>query len=402
MNLFSFKVSKILLYLFSIALALGTWNPFVPYQYEVEERSGLDMSQIISVLFIGSLLFVPNIRIKKNRFLKVSGVFFGVVLMSTVINSLSLMTMSTIVFFVKFALVLLLFHVLPQLFKISPKLFFWSAFLFSITCAILSICYSLGYLYSYVFISHGRVFFWGENPNSTSARYGIAFLLLLHVIVRNPLRWGGWRHILWLPLPFILNLIMATGSRGSFLTLLICILVYLAYLPFRSKGYKWLLAFCLPIGIYFAITYFAKTNQEYSLFERLTDSIERGEDADRGKLNKDAIQIFMDNPVYGVGIQHFQDEMLIRFHEIRTVHNLYLYVLAVSGIIGFGPFVMLLFYLLKSSYEIRKSSSLPLTLFIYIFLLAYKTGGILTYMLMWYVFAIIIAFSYIYKRKKCV
>ena len=182
--------------------------------------------------------------------------------------------------------------------------------------------------------------------------------------------------------------------------LLISIIVYLAYIPFRKRSNKLLLAVILPVSIYFFIGYIAEANQEYSLFERLTSSFEGGEDAGREKLNRDAFLIFTDNPIFGVGVQHFQEEMILSFNENRTVHNLYLYLLAVAGIVGFSCFIMFLWSLLKSSFKMRMYSALPLTLLVYITVLAYKTGGILTYMLMWYVFAIIIAFYNLYQDER--
>ena len=401
MNTLASNLSKILLFFFSITLALGTWNPFVPFQYEIGGGNGYDLSQIVSVLFIVSLLFGLNVHIStKNKLLITSSLFFLSVLLSAIINGVSVITTSTVIFFVKLTLVLLLCHLLSQLFTRSPKLIYLSAFIFSIVCVILAVGYSYGYLDQFLLVSKGRVFFWGENPNSTSARYGIAFLFILHFIIKNPLGFSKWRHILWLALPSILNLIMATGSRGSFLILLVSILIYLVYIPFRSKGYKLLLTFFFPIALYFSIGYIARSNQEYSLFERLSESVEEGKDAGRKELNEEAIQIFLDNPLSGIGVQNFQNEMITKFNEDRTVHNLYLYVLAISGIVGFTCFVFFLYYLVRGSYAIRRYSSLPLTLFVYMSLLSYKTGGILTYMLMWYVFSIIIALSIIYKPDR--
>ena len=142
-----------------------------------------------------------------------------------------------------------------------------------------------------------------------------------------------------------------------------------------------------------------KTNQDYSLFQRLTATVESGEDAGRRELNREAIQIFKDKPLLGVGVQRFQNEMILRFNEERTVHNLYLYILAVSGIVGLICFGLFLFHLSKDSYAIRKGTSLAITLLIYVFFLAYKTGGALTYMLMWYVFGVIISLYKIHSSR---
>ena len=396
------SASKVLLYLFSAVLALGTWNPFLPFQFQEEEQSGFALYQIIVVLFVALLFFVPKNRKINNKDTKIYLiVLFLLVFLSTVFNSLSMMTVGTMIFFVKFALVLALCYLLPRLFTFSPELIFKSAFIFSIVCTILSIVYAFGYLDQFSEISKGRFYFWGENPNSTSARYGLAFLFILHIIIDNPLGLSKWRHLLWLSLPFLLNFIMASGSRGSFLILLISILTYLAFAPFRSKNYKWLLVFILSTGLLWGIEYIATNNQDYVLFERLNDSVEHGEDAGRDRLNGEAIQIFLDNPIYGVGVHDFQAEMKARFSEELTVHNLYVYLFAISGLLGGCCFLAFLLHLFKNAYVARRYTSLSLSLFIYMALLAYKTGGILTYSLMWYVFSIIISVAVFNKYDIC-
>jgi O-antigen ligase len=374
---------------------MGTWNPFVPYHFQ-EGQSSSSLTQLITILFVVCLFVSQKLQKEKNNdFAHFLIVLFLIILLSTILNSLSVITFETLMFFIKFAIVLTLCCLLPRLFVYSPKLIYQSIFIFSIVCTILSIAYALGYLDFFVYIKKGRFYFWGENANSTSARYGLAFLFIIHIIVNNPLELSKWRHLLWLSLPFILNLIMATGSRGSFLILLISIITYFAFVPIRNKNNKWILILFLSIGLYWSIVYISSNNQEYSLFDRINKSFVRGDDAGREELNEKALEIFMDNPIYGVGIQDFQDEMMARFHENRTVHNLYFYLLAISGILGFGCFAAFLFYLLRKAFATRRYTSLALALFLYMFLLASKTGGILTYIMMWYVFSIIISLAVI-------
>ena len=388
---FTYKITNILVILFSIALALGTWNPLVAYNPQVASSS-FDLSQIISVLFIFSLIpITAGKHLVKISFGKELAILFLAIFSSTIFNSISALGFSDLIFFIKLALVMLLCYLLPRLFLIKPEFLYRSMLFFSITCAIISIWFFLGGMSEYIILDKGRVSFWGENPNSTSARFVAAFLFLLHFIISEKKRLKKYRFLLLLPLPLVLNLIMATGSRGSFLILLICTIIYLAFLPFRNSNYKIVFAFVIPVALYFSISYFARTNQEYSLLERLNNSIELGEDAGRAELNKDAFNIFIDHPLIGVGEANFQDEMVSRYNEERTVHNLYLYLLAVSGIIGFITFFVFLYRLFIGSIRIRRLAPIALTLLIYIFLLSYKTGGILTYMLMWYIFAIIIA-----------
>jgi hypothetical protein len=251
----------------------------------------------------------------------------------------------------------------------------------------------------YLSIDRGRVIFWGENPNSTSARYVMAFICIINLIIKNPLQLGKYRHIMWLFLPPIFNMVMASGSRGSFLILIICILIYLIYAPTNLKITKIIFFLFFPILIYQIALFYIRNNQDYSIFERLNDTIETRDDTGREELQRDAITIFYDYPIIGTGTIKFQEEMKARFNEDRTVHNLYVYVLTVSGFLGFIPFILYLFSLMRKSLSIRNKEPLALILFLYMFFLAYKTGGILTYILMWFVFAVINSLYHIEKSK---
>ncbi len=390
---------RILLYIFSISLALGTWNPFIPFDpFKINDGNGFEPAQIISVLFIGFLLFVPKSdRISENRIELI--ILFFTILFSTMLHSLSYMGMGSIIFFLKFALVITLFVLLPRLFLINNKLLYHSLLIFSLVCAIIAMLYSSGSMNEYLSIDRGRVIFWGENPNSTSARYVMAFICIINLIIKNPLQLGKYRHIMWLFLPPIFNMVMASGSRGSFLILIICILIYLIYAPTNLKITKIIFFLFFPILIYQIALFYIRNNQDYSIFERLNDTIETRDDTGREELQRDAITIFYDYPIIGTGTIKFQEEMKARFNEDRTVHNLYVYVLTVSGFLGFIPFILYLFSLMRKSLSIRNKEPLALILFLYMFFLAYKTGGILTYILMWFVFAVINSLYHIEKSK---
>ena len=148
---------------------------------------------------------------------------------------------------------------------------------------------------------------------------------------------------------------------------------------------------CGVILLGIAVSLISSRHSEFSLFSRLENSFEYGETGGREKLNSYSLQIFEESPLIGKGTIGYSKEMSVKFNEYRSVHNLYIYVLATSGIIGFSLFMFFMMTLLTKSIQIRKSNHLPLIIFGYVFLLAYKTGGVLTYLLMWYLFAVIIS-----------
>lgn len=162
--------------------------------------------------------------------------------------------------------------------------------------------------------------------------------------------------------------------------------------PTNSILKKYLLLIFFIIGGVSFIVYTLQENPDYSLFDRLESSVKNGSTGERDILNRYAWNIFSDYPVIGVGSLGFSDEMMCRYHESRTVHNMYMYILAASGILGACSFFLFLLSIASNVLRIVKKNSLPLIILGFILFLAYKTGGILTYLLMWYLFSVIISF----------
>lgn len=71
--------------------------------------------------------------------------------------------------------------------------------------------------------------------------------------------------------------------------------------------------------------------------------------AGRFELWENGIQLFLDNPLFGVGLFQFRSEMLERFGSTMFAHNTYLGILVESGVIGlflFLFFLSVVFFLL--------------------------------------------------------
>lgn len=389
------KFTLILLVAFSVLLALGSWNPFVPMSTPQEDNNGFDLSQIYSVIFIMYLFFfrlsVPT-QLRFSSWKKYLVSFYVFFVLSTIYWSLNDIDFSTGLFFLKLFLSVSLCFLLPTVFLYDIRYLYYSIACFSITCALIAFAFSIGLLEDYIRFANGRVSVFGENPNSTSGRITIAFVLLLYLIIRNPLRWTRLRYLLILLFFPMLIMIMASGSRGSFLILCLCILLFFILTPSINKFKKYLLLFCSILLLLGGIFQISLHNDEFSLFSRLENTIEEGSSGGRDVLNQHAFEIFKDFPIIGKGMLGFSKEMYFRYNETLTVHNLYLYILATTGIIGFILFTAFIFLLMTKVLNIRKKDHLPLIMMVFVCLLAYKTGGILTYLLMWYLFSIVITF----------
>ncbi|MBE6311003.1 MAG: O-antigen ligase family protein [Bacteroidales bacterium] len=381
------QLGTILLVLFSISLALGSFNPLNPNAYE-DESSGVGLVQVISVVYIFFMILVYKCKTKFISWRVPLCVFFVVITLTTLLQYMEYQTFGTYMNLIKLFLVVLLCLYLPRVFEKDKNKILLSIIVYTITCSVIAVAYMLGLMEEYVRYNGGRLFLFGENPNSMSSRYVLAVIFLVHLLLKNPMRLNAKRWLSIIMLVPLVYIIIASGSRGSFLIIMFCVCMYVFFSNFRNKLVKPL--FCLVIllsGLYI-VNKIAESDVEFSLFERLSDTAKSGDDAGRGELNKMAYDIFMDSPIFGVGIQGFTVEMNERFRERLTVHNLYMYILATSGIVGFVAFTLFVLSLLKYSIAIRKKDFLPFILMLFIILLVYKTGGALTYMLMWYVFSI--------------
>ena len=224
--------NSVFIIIFSGVLALGTWNPFVPVSSFENADSGFGIAQIVSVFFIMYLVLRKNISsIIMNRWSNVLYTFFTVFSLTTLLCNLNEISLSTIIFLFKFLLVILLCLQLPKLFVENRNYVYISIYVFSIVSSIIAVLFWCGLLEQYITINQGRFSLFGENPNSTSARFSLAFILLLHVILKNPFFWSKKRFFQLVLLMPLINIVLASGSRGSFIILVISTFLYLILFP---------------------------------------------------------------------------------------------------------------------------------------------------------------------------
>lgn len=182
--------------------------------------------------------------------------------------------------------------------------------------------------------------------------------------------------------------VFAGGSRGNFLILFICLFLYLLLYKSKRTFQKYLCIVLLTVIPLFTVYIFADT-EEFSLVKRLEETVENGDDGGRKALEEKSLLIFYDYPILGSGFFKQKYEMKSRFKEDRPVHNMFIFILSCTGVIGCIFFISFYLYFGLKAFEIKNKSPLSLILFIYTTLLVYKTGGVFLYIIWWYVFAII-------------
>ena len=373
-----FQRKHLPIYLFSFFLAFGKFDPF--------GTNGLyfDALTLIAIFYIA----VSTDVLKRIDLYKVQLFYlFSVAILFFLAGLLYGFTIVEVSYLnVKYIAAIIIFWFFTHVFRKDPILCYFSILIFSISSALIASLYSLGFLDSYALIRSSRLYLFEENPNSSSSRMAISFIVLLYFVVQNPLNFTKLRYLLFLGIPSIITFIIATGSRGSFLAIVfgIVLIVYFSSIRVVTK-------ISLGVVSFIALLILIQSLNDTTLMERLTGSSLTGS---REEIWGDALSIFYDHP-WGVGEGGYLTEMMSRFSYIKDTHNFFLYILVCGGWLSL--FFILLFLKDIGVYaweRIKMRESLAIIIFVFLIYLAGKTGGAMTYLIMWYFMAVTYSLNY--------
>jgi O-antigen ligase len=131
-----------------------------------------------------------------------------------------------------------------------------------------------------------------------------------------------------------------TGSRGGMLATTVALLVVPLSMTRLSPGRLMTATMMLAAAGVLAVAYVPQT-----LIERLATTgveVEGGSFGGRGKLWKAGLQVFPENPVFGVGTGGYKSAITPKLGPAAQVaHNSYLSVLIEQGIVGFVLYMMM-------------------------------------------------------------
>lgn len=212
------------------------------------------------------------------------------------------------------------------------------------------------------------------NPNS------IASIIALGVIGLVGLRYGPDRaqskapRLFWVWIALLTGAIVYSGSRGAALALMIGLSVY----PLSRGNVKLkiklasvaLVALVVLVWASFQVD-FVRARWEKTLYE--------GDVAGRFEIYQTALQMFAEQPLLGWGPARHYLELGHRLGlEQRNTHNLYLWPLIETGLLGAIPFFIGLGLCWKSAWSARKTVQglLPAAMLLFYLALAMKSNQI--------------------------
>lgn len=241
-------------------------------------------------------------------------------------------------------------------------------------------------------IGESRLTFLGTNANKMAMVYVYSFFICLFLIDR--ITTGKQSNGVLIKISGLLLIMIVflyvmgnMASRGAFACVLCGLLYYFIIYKQTKSALKKIAIVFLGIAI---IVYGYDYLSNIYIFSRRMEMMSEGYYGERDILVKAAFEIFVDNPVFGVGLSEVINIIGSHLEDAKTPHNLYLYVLSSGGIIGFSIFMAIIYktvvMVFKQGY--KKKRLLPILLFIGILLDYAKNGGALTTSVNYVFFAI--------------
>ncbi len=165
---------------------------------------------------------------------------------------------------------------------------------------------------------------WGifEDPNDLCLMF-ITAIPLLYAEFRV-LRFPVMKALALLAIPLAVHAAILTNSRGGFVGVYAMVA---AYISVRLKGYKRWVLIAVSVAL---VTFIAPSRFGGKLTQQ----------QDRSVLWGDGIAMFKTHPLFGVGYYEFGNFS----SDHKVAHNTYVHVLAETGIVGYIPFFLMLYF----------------------------------------------------------
>lgn len=375
------KLINSLIYLFSMFMALGTFDPIL---------GGLPIQSIdfLFILIVALILFFYPRKLTDNIFsfdyFLLLSIFFAFGFSQIIYGYGELLKP---LFNTKFLLCITFFVVLKGYLEGKQDIIHKALLLYSLSAFIFSI-YILFLNPSLYVIHKGQMLVLDENPNSTSSRFAVAGTYIIYFIIYNPLGWGKERFWLFWGLPTIFFLVIASGSRGSLLALMLGTYI-IVILSGISKKIKLFLTI-LSIAISIVITNYLFSSADLSA--RWEKALE-GDTAGRVDIWIAVTNIVSEYPL-GVGETGYLEKILNLYGKYIDTHNLFLYILVCGGFLSLILYIIFLIRMLYNSLSVYMLNRdiLPFLIFILMVFISSKTGGAITYLLFWFLLSIVASY----------
>ena len=238
-------------------------------------------------------------------------------------------------------------------------------------------------------LSNGRIYIGGSLPNNLAFNglYVLGFFLLFLSGFR--VKSFLLKSLIAFIVISIIILILNTGSRSAFLSLLIMFVVFLVF----NKKKLILLSILITISFIFYENFSV-------IIERLNSTFLSGEIGGRWKIINFSLDLISSNFIFGVGPDQFDLLSEAKFGYSPSPHNVFLEVYLYGGLIAFALTVCIFYKLIKYTYKsYRLNGNYFYLILVPPFVIQALSGQVFNNKIIFFLFAIIISSQSNYKKE---
>ena len=378
------------LLLFVFGVNFENWDPF-------GLQGVFSIAKMTAIVYIVSWIpFMDKIKVKPLKPLLIPLILYLLVdFFSSAINNIYTTGILDTFNIKLFQLLILLILIVSHIYH-NNALLKWIMYSFIANVLLLSILSALGIGYEVSEVQDGaRLTLFGENPNMIGMKASFASVMLFYFIFNAKKLWT--KVLLVFPLLLIISMLIATASRGALLSIFVGLGIMV--LIQRTSAKRKIVLISIGIGVSaWLFNYIMTTNENFAM--RMNVFLEEG-NTGRNDLWEGAYSIIMDNLIIGVGRPGALPVMQEYIGRAMDPHNVFLYVLMTTGLLGFVFFMTFLGRLAIRLFKDFKQTNNAIYLVLFAILLfnMAKGGGMINTTFLWFFFAVLIGSTINNKNK---
>lgn len=380
-------VQEFALYLFFLSL---NFEMFEPLNSEV-----ISLTKLTGIIYFITIL--PEIKefLRTDGFGDILALIFTFFALLTFINLLNVNEVSSEFFNFSIFQNIILFWLLVNHVKKDYLILEKGMLYFLYGSFSVALMYFAGFGVSYI---GGRLTMFFENSNTLGIKMTICLIILMVTIVQDRAQLGKIRYLLLLFVPFMLDFILATGSRVSIIALILSVVVLI--ILFKTNNFSEKIVASL-IGIFGLVMLGYNIIQSDLVRDRLIDSAEKGDLAGRDEIWEIILPLVKEHPIFGVGDTGYAFYTNIAFGHERSPHNVILELLCLTGFVGLSIFLIFLYKVMIKGFQTYKKDGQLLSILLAIPILGLILGGqLITRKMGWVIFAYMVSVSAIRRTTK--
>lgn len=284
-----------------------------------------------------------------------------------------------------FFLNLLVFVILCNYSMVDKKVILKGLLVLSLSSFLLVIFYFLGLGGEGLF--EGRFTIFGMNENILGLTLCISILTLLSIVFENNFFLDKKRYLFLVMVPFLFVLMLNTGSRGAFISLLLGISSFLYFKKSITPLKKYSI---LAITVFTSILLWFLFLKTSVIGERLLSSVNEGDLGSRELIWISIYDVIVNNYIIGIGETGYAEKMMNWFNDVPSPHNVFIEIICYTGLVGLIVFLIFLkrLYYNARKINLQEGGILSLALFFPI-IITMLSGQLLDSKLIWVLFAFI-------------